>query len=187
MALNRRVARRYARALGELAHERGQLEQVEADLALVAETLASDSGFRRVWEHQRIGKHDKRRVLEQLFGGRILPLTMNFLFLLLEKRRETILEAITGEFTALANEVRDVVDVEVRTARALSDEEREALSRRMSEYVGKKIRLIEVTSPELLGGVIARVGDLVMDGSVLTRLRRLQERLRVHRWYDDEG
>src|SRR5690606_23305237 len=112
---------------------------------------------------------------------------MNFLLLLLEKRRESILEAVAGGFTALANEVRDVVDVEVRTARALSDEEREALSRRMSEYVGKKIRLIEVTSPELLGGVIARVGDLVMDGSVLTRLRRLQERLRVHRWYDDEG
>lgn len=185
--MNRRVARRYARALGELAHERGQLQQVEADLALVAETLAKDSGFRRVWEHQRIGKDVKRRVLEQVFGGRILPLTMNFLFLLLEKRREGILEDIVGEFTALANEVRDVVDVEVRTARTLSDEEREALSQRMSEYLGKRVRLIEVTVPELLGGVVARVGDLVMDGSVLTRLRRLQEQLRVERRYEDEG
>src|SRR5690606_40349428 len=77
---------------------------------------------------------------------------MNFLLLLLEKRRESILEAVAGGFTALANEVRDVVGVEVRTARALSDEEREALSRRMSEYVGKKIRLIEIGRASSRGG-----------------------------------
>lgn len=168
-----------------MAHERNQLSQVEADLTLLLEMLQGEGTFRRVWEHQRISKAEKRQVLEQVLEGQISRLTLNFLFLLLEKRRENILEAVAGEFARLANEVRDVVDVEVQVARALDEEEREALSRRLSEYIGKRVHLIEVTAPELLGGVVARVGDLVMDSSVLTRLRRLEEQLRVNRWHDE--
>lgn len=183
--MNRRVARRYARALGELAHERDVLGQVEQDLALILEMLEQEGEFRRVWEHQRIAKAEKRKILEQVLGNRISPLTLKFLFLLLEKRREAILQDVAEEFSHLANQVRDVVDVEVKTARALDEDEREALSARLSEYLGKQVRIIEITAPELLGGVVARVGDLVMDGSVLNRLRRLQEQLRANRWHDE--
>lgn len=185
--MDRRVARRYARALGELAHQQQMLARVEEDLSVVKQAMEGDGTFRRVWEHQRLERGQKQQFVEQIFGETLSPLTLNFLFLLLRKRRESIFDAVVEEFALLANEVRDIVDVEVKTARQLRDDEREALSKRMSEYLGKKVRLVEVTAPELLGGVVARVGDLVMDGSVLTRLRKLQGQLRVNTWHDDEG
>lgn len=185
MMMERRVARRYAQALGQLAVERGILEEVERDLELVVSTIQGSDALRRVWEHQRISAEQKRSVVDSALGDQISTVTRHFLYLLLQKRREGILEAVAGEFRRLANEARNVVDVEVRTARALGDAERELLSRRISEYVGKQVRLVEVTAPELLGGVIARVGDLVMDGSVLTRLERLREQLRGSRLQDE--
>lgn len=183
--VHQRVARRYARALKDLATEQGQLDQVESDLKRVMELLRDNADWRRVWEHQRIDKAVKRRLVESVLeaGSR---LTRNFLLLLVEKRREAILESAVAEFVVMANEERDIVDVEVRTARALGDAERELLSRRISEYIGKQVRLTEVSAPELLGGVVARVGDMVMDGSVITRLQRLQSHLRAAR-LPDEG
>lgn len=185
MMMQRRVARRYAQALGQLAEERGILAEVERDLELVLSTIQDNDVFRRIWEHQRISAEKKRALVDTALGDKISPVTRHFLYLLLQKRRERILEAVAGEFRRLANEARNIVDVEVRTAKALGDEERELLSRRISEYIGKQVRLVEVTAPELLGGVVARVGDLVMDGSVLTRLERLREHLRGSRLQDE--
>src|SRR5690606_14766459 len=107
MMMQRRVARRYAQALGQLAEERGILAEVERDLELVLSTIQDNDVFRRIWEHQRISAEKKRALVDTALGDKISPVTRHFLYLLLQKRRERILEAVAGEFRRLANEARN--------------------------------------------------------------------------------
>lgn len=173
-----RVARRYAQALGELAREREVLDQVEQELALVVATLEENAEFRRLLEHRQIEVAEKKRLVEAALGNRLSEISRQFLHLVLEKRREAYLVAMYREFVTYANRLRNVVEVEVKTARLLGDAEVAALSERLARATGKAIRLSQTEDPSLLGGVVVRIGDLVMDGSVVTRLARLKENLK---------
>lgn len=173
-----RLARRYAEALGDLAFEANLVDQVEEELLTFRELLQSRVGFRRVFESQQVKAEEKQRLLKEMFAGKLSRITLNFLLLVVAKRREAYVEGMIDEYIAYANRKRGVVEVELTVAHSLTESQAETLSARLEEVVGKKVRLTAKEDPEILGGVIARVGDLVMDGSVKTRLQRLHETLR---------
>ena len=173
-----RLARRYARALGDLAHERGVLEQVEQELGRVAAVIRGDAGVREVVESQRVPDDAKLELLLRAAGEPVSDVTRLFLRLVISKRRERYLPEMYQQFVAYADEMRGTVEVEVQTAHQLSEEEMESLRQRLGAYTGKQVRIRNVVRPEIIGGVIARIGDLVMDGSVARRLERLKESLR---------
>jgi F-type H+-transporting ATPase subunit delta len=97
--------------------------------------------------------------------------------LVVERGREEVLTSIYGEYQRLANEHRNILAVDVSAAVPLSDEQLSELARSLEARTGKRIRIQEQTEPELLGGLIVRMGDTILDGSVRTRLRRLHEQL----------
>lgn len=173
-----RLARRYARALGDLAHERGVLEQVEQELGRVAAVIRGDAGVREVVESQRVPADAKLELLLRAAGEPVSDVTRLFLRLVISKRRERYLPEMYQQFVAYADEMRGTVEVEVQTAHQLSEEEMESLRQRLGAYTGKQVRIRNVVRPEIIGGVIARIGDLVMDGSVRTRLEMLGESLK---------
>ncbi|HEY8418539.1 MAG TPA: ATP synthase F1 subunit delta [Limnochordales bacterium] len=178
MTSNLRLARRYARALGDLAAERGLLETVEQELGRVAAVIRDDAEIRAMLESQRVPADVKLDLLLRAAGEQASDVTKLFLRLVVSKRRERYLLDMYREFVAYADRVRDIVEVEVRSAHPLGDEELIDLRNGLSRFTGKQVRIRNVVAPEILGGVVARIGDLVMDGSVARRLERLKESLR---------
>ncbi|MBO8142834.1 MAG: ATP synthase F1 subunit delta [Firmicutes bacterium] len=181
MTGNLRLARRYARALGDLAHERGALDQVEQELARIASLIQQDADIRAVVESQRLSPDVKADLLARAAGDQISDITRLFLRLVVQKRRERYLADMYREYVSYADRMRNMVEVEVRSATPLDEEELARLEKSLGAFTGKRVRIKNVVAPEILGGVVARIGDVVMDGSVARRLARLKETLRRSR------
>ncbi len=175
--LNQAVARRYARALFDLAQEKGVTEQVDNELQLVVKMIESDGYLRAIMNDVLISPDKKHNLIEKLFGGKVSPLVLNFLYVVVRKRREANLSEIYRAFLDLANEARGVVEVEVRSAFSLPEETIQTLESKLVAKLGKRVKFQTQVAPELIGGLVVRVGDTLMDGSIRTRLRRMRERL----------
>lgn len=171
------VARRYAEALFELAVEKDILSKVEEDLELVLQVLEASQDFQNILNSQRVPGPDKRDLLTQLFEGRLHEITMNFILVLTEKRRERYLHRISKEYIRLAEAKRNIVEAQVKTAVELTREDKQVLEQKLSESTGKNIKVVLKVDPELLGGAVIKIGDKVIDGSVARRLLKMKENL----------
>lgn len=174
---NLAVARRYAQALFELATEKGLMDQVDADLGQVVEAIEGNAPLKAAMADVLLQPAVKQDLIEKLFASQVSELVKNFLYLVVRKRREAHLAAIYQAYLDLANEARGVVEVEVRTATVLSPDTAESLKSRLVAKLGKQVKFKTQVAPELKGGLVVRVGDELLDGSVATRLKRLHERL----------
>jgi F-type H+-transporting ATPase subunit delta len=118
----------------------------------------------------------KLELLEQTLGG-INPLALNFAKLLTMKGRSDLSREIFDEYMALANAERGIARGVVTTAVPISDEDRGAIERKLGEITGQQVSVSTNVDPEIIGGLIARVGDTLIDGSVRSRLLNLRRRL----------
>lgn len=175
---SKKLARRYAIALGELAHEREVIDEVAAELNAVRQVMVDEPAFMRALESENITLDIKKSLVEEAFADRVSRLTLNFLLLVVTKRREDALLDMIDEFNHYADNKKGIVEIELTTAEKLEAGQFEAVAQRMSEVLGKQVRLTSQENPDLLGGIVARIGDLVLDGSVKTRLNQLGEQLK---------
>ncbi|MDI3298837.1 MAG: F0F1 ATP synthase subunit delta [Bacillota bacterium] len=171
------VARRYAQALFELARERGELEPVRRELEGLAARAAEDRRWRWVMESPALPASAREAALDHLLEEEPSPLVQRFLHVLVRKGRGALLQAIAGEYGRLADEAEGVREASVTTAMPLDEANREALRRRLEEWTGGRVRLREQVDPAILGGLIVRVGDRRVDGSVRTRLEEMRRHL----------
>jgi len=169
------LAKRYARAIFEVASERGAADAVAADLARVASAL-DDAALRGVLRDPKTTRGDCQRVLTRLMGD-AHELSKSLLGVLLRRRREAILPELRAAFDALARDARGEIEGLVESARQLGEEQQRALGESVSKRLGKKVLLRAAVTPELLGGVRLRVGNTLYDGSVATALEELERRL----------
>jgi F-type H+-transporting ATPase subunit delta len=169
------AARRYAQAAFELAHEKGQLDAWERDLASLAEALALPQAQAFVGSRQVTP--EQKSAFVQRVAGEISPLVWNLVRLLASKDRLGLLPQVNDAFRELLDEHRGIAHAQVVAAVELSDDEREAITRRLSEMTGKQVQIEVSQDPELLGGVVARIGDRLIDGSTRTKLVALKRKL----------
>ena len=169
------AAKRYAQAAFELARDRGELEVWERDLGLLADALASAEARAFVASRQ-VRAAAKEAFLRQAAGD-LSPLVGNLVRLLSARGRLALLPQIGERFQALLDDHRGVAHAQVVTAVAMSDEERQALARRLSELTGKQVQVEAYEAPEILGGLVARIGDRLIDGSTRSKLLALKRRL----------
>lgn len=174
---NQAVGRRYASALFDLAQEKGVLDQVLGELELVARMIEGDRYLYAVMQDVLISPSHKHNLVERLFGGKVSPLVLNFLFVVVRKRREGHILEIFRVFQDLANEARGVVEVEIRSAIDLPEATVRNLEEKLVGRLGKRVKFKTQVAPELIGGLVVRVGDTLMDGSIRSRLRRMRDRL----------
>jgi len=171
------LARRYAGALFEAAKASDLVDPVESDLGLITYSLESVPQLAEALEQPLVPIETKKEVVADIFAGRVQPVTHDFLNLVIEKRREVILRAVEGEYVRLANDFRGVVPVIVMSAVPLTADERSALRARLESVTGKKVELDLGEDPDLIGGLVARIGDTVIDGSVKGYLESLKDQL----------
>lgn len=170
------VARVYAEALFAAAEEANAAGPVGRDLGDFVAALASSSSLRGVLADPQIDTSAKTRVVAEL-TRRSQPLVANVLQLLLERGRFGIVEGLRDEYEGLTAAKADVVSVEVTSAVELSPTVRGRIATRLQEATGRRVELAGRVDPDILGGLVLRVGDVIVDGSVRSRIRQLRRRL----------
>jgi len=171
-----RVARRYAEAVSELAEEQKQSERVAADLELIRKTLMGSRELVTFLKSPVISKEKKQTVIGDLFRSKVSGFTFSFLALLLDKGREDVLRAIVDEFFKLRDDRLGIITLDVRAATELTGDQQGNIVKRFETMTGKTIRVSFSVDKELKGGIVARVGDTVFDGSIQRQLELLRER-----------
>ena len=171
------ATRGYAQAIFAVAEAEGALDQVEDELFRFARTLEAEQQLREALTDPGLPADRKRALLHDLLGERTNPQTESLLGFLVEQGRARDLPSIVDELAELAARQRQSSVAEVRTAVPLDDERRGRLERALATATGRTVELKVVIDPSVIGGVVARVGDQVIDGSVRRRLELARERM----------
>ena len=169
------AAKRYAQAVLGLAKERGTLDAWHADLARLAELMRNPTAAAS-FASPNVPEERKRAVLDQaLAGGQ--PEARNLARLLVERRRLEIVPQLFALYEEGLRAERGLALAEVTTAEPLGPAEQAVVRDRLSRLVGKQVELRLTVDESIIGGIVARVGDQLIDASVITQLRRLRARL----------
>jgi F-type H+-transporting ATPase subunit delta len=173
----RRVSsgKRYAQALFELALERGELETCRSSLKKAADTVA-DGKLMAILENPRLPFEVKKNILNKLMGA-MEPLVANLTSLLMARGRLRTLGDIAAHYDGLLDRHHGILRAEVLTAAPLNDEDRERFSTLFSELVGHTVIIDSRVDPSIVGGFRARIGDVLIDGSIRNALESLRRHL----------
>jgi F-type H+-transporting ATPase subunit delta len=173
------AAKRYAQAVFSLAKERGTLDAWQADLARLDQVMA-DPVVASYLTSPSVAAAEKQRALGTLLADAQVE-TKNLVQLLIQRQRLDIIPDVVQIFGDMLLNERGIAIAEVTTAEPLGPDQQDVVRARLSRLVGKEIELRARTDPSIIGGIIARVGDQLIDGSVTTQLRRLRARLAAPR------
>ena len=168
------LAKRYAKALLELGLEDGNYKAYGEELKTFAEGVALAGPEGQLLFSPVLPVEARKRILEKILEASSLsPLVANFVMLLNERGRFAILRDASRAYSALADERDDVLRGVIQTAVELDASQMSGIRSALNIYTGKKVVLTQKVDPSIIGGVIARLGDLEVDGSVRTQLRKL--------------
>jgi len=169
-------ARRYAEAVFELAAESNALDAWSRDMETIAD-FAGEADVTRVLEGGRVPQSEKVRLMAAGVGEHISPLAMNLVKLLAARNKLHLSRGIQTALQELADERKGIAHATVTTAVALADDEKQAIAARLSSLTGKRVDVTSVVDASIIGGVIARIGDQLIDGSTRTRLVALKRHI----------
>ncbi|MCR5176163.1 MAG: ATP synthase F1 subunit delta [Anaerovibrio sp.] len=175
--LNIQLARKYGVAIFEIAEEEKKLEKYGNELAKVSKDLFSHADLKGFLTNPQVQPQAKKDILSKLLQGEISDLMFKFLLLLVDKRRIVLLEAINECYQELSNKARGIMIADVTSAFDLKSELKESLGRKLERVTGKRIKLRMHNDPRIIGGVIVKIGDKRIDGSVTGRLQALKAEL----------
>jgi len=167
----------YANALFEVARVEGSLAEVEDELFRFARTLESSDELRSVLTDEAVPVARRQGVVEDLLGAKASPVTANLVQFVVGAGRARQLPQIIDRLVQRAAAAKDSVVGEVRSAIPLTDEQKSRLADALGRATGKKVEVKVIVDPGVLGGLVAQVGDTVIDGSVRARLDQLREQI----------
>jgi F-type H+-transporting ATPase subunit delta len=172
--LNTEIAEPYAQALMSLAESEEITRSIGEDCRDILEILEDSSDLRALIASPIVKDEDKRAVLNRILGDDIHHYLRNFLMLLVDKRRIIFLEAICQQYLALLRKLTNTVLAEVTAATELSDSQRRDVSDKIKALTGAdSVEMKTDNDPDLIGGVIIKVGSQVFDASLRGQLRRI--------------
>jgi len=172
------VARRYASALADVVLERGEAREVQEELLAWEKMFQASPMLQEVFRNPTIGLDKKRGVLNKLIErAKPRPTTANFLKVLLQNQRITDLGEINKKFAELLDERAGMVAAIVTTARSVPENAQQKLQAKLLSLTGKQVRINFTTDPELIGGLVTRIGSTVYDGSVRNHLQLIKEKM----------
>jgi F-type H+-transporting ATPase subunit delta len=171
------IGRNYAETLLTLARKQGEQEEWGELIDAIAVAMQEDRTLKTFLESPKIAASQKIELLDKALGKRIPQVFLRFLETVVSKRRQMLIPVIASEYRGLIDESEDRVHANVMVAREPAGPEKEALARHLSRVLGKRVVPHITLNPAILGGLIVKVGDTVMDGSVRRRLATLRSRM----------
>lgn len=175
--LNLQLAKKYAVAMFELAQEENKLVEYGEQLAEISTLFKTQPELKAFMSNPQIQPSAKKELLNKVFGSDIEKSVHNFMLLLIDKRRIALIEEIVGEYEALYNEVRNIVVAHVTTAVAMEKPQEKALTAKLEAITGKHIQLKTHIDKSIIGGVVVKMGDKLIDGSVTSKIKSLGKQL----------
>ena len=167
----------YARALFEIARAEGTIDEVEDELFRFARSYESSDALRNALTDEMIPAGKRQAIVEDLLGGKATSTTTQLVSMVVGSGRGRDLPAIIDKLVERASNSKDLEVAEVRSAIALTDDQQDRLKAALANATGKAVNLKVIVDPSILGGIVATVGDAVIDGSVRTRVDQLKSRL----------
>jgi F-type H+-transporting ATPase subunit delta len=172
------VARRYAAALADVTIERREEREVQNELDQWAAMIEANPQLKEVFANPTVAYDQKKKVLEDLISrSRVRDTTASFLRVLLKNQRLSQLRDIAERYGHVLDERSGVVAANVITARPIPEELKSSLHETLVAATGRKVRLSFTTDETIIGGLVARIGSTIYDGSVENQLERLSESL----------
>lgn len=173
------VSRRYAKALYAVADKQGKIEAFGNQLIGLADALSKAPEAQRFFKNPVFTPAEKKAVLEKLASNVAMdPVVKNFCELLADKERLAELSAIAADFKKMLEASQGVISGEMVTVAAISPERQKELVGRLEKQTGRKLVLDFASDPEILGGVVLKVGDRVLDASLRAQLNMLKEQIK---------
>jgi len=170
------IAQVYARALFEVAQERGDLDGIREQIAQFADALEGDRGLQTFFFSPYFSTEEKKDGLHKAVDGAD-DAVMNFLELLVEKHRMPAVFRIRRELDAMWREENKMLPVQLTSAIELDAETVESLGRTIGERTGRKVDVTATVNPDILGGIVLRVGNSILDASIRNRLESLRKQV----------
>jgi len=167
----------YARALFEIARAEGTIDEVEDELFRFARSYETSDALRNALTDEQIPAARRQAIVEDLLGGKATGTTTQLVSMVIGSGRGRDLPAIVDKLVARASSSKHLELAEVRSAVALTADQETRLAAALANATGKQVNLKVVVDPSVLGGLVATIGDTVIDGSVRTRIDQLKSRL----------
>ena len=167
----------YAEALFRVVQAEGELDRVEDELFRFGKVLETNHELKQVLSDASVDRSQRIKVLDELLSDKVSPHTLGLLSFVVEQGRGRYLPEILEEVTRFAAEARNSVVAEVRAAVPLDDDQKQQLAEALSKATGKKVEVKAIVDPSVIGGVVATVGDTVIDGSIRKRLAQLRSQV----------
>src|SRR5690554_5533233 len=171
-----KAARRYAKALLELAEENNSVEKTLEDIKFIKNTLEDSRELVLFLKSPIVKPANKAGALEAIFTGKISEQVHKFIILIANKSREHLLDEITQAFIQQYNRFAGIQTVEVLTAHELDDQLIAEITKSLEKYTNKNVVLNLKVNPDLKGGIAVKINDTVIDGTVKHKLEQLQEK-----------
>lgn len=171
------IAERYAEALFELAQEEDAVDRFADVLKDILETIGQYPDLGNILYHPVIKKEDKKEVLQRIFELQIPASVLQFLYLLVDKKREKILPDIATEYEHRRNALHQTVMAEVVTAIPMYKKTSTLLQKELETYLGQQVVMDCQVDESILGGIMVKIEDRLIDASVRTQLRELAQTL----------
>ncbi|GIP35549.1 F0F1 ATP synthase subunit delta [Paenibacillus sp. J2TS4] len=172
------VAKRYAKALFEIAQSRSLVSQVEEELKVVVAVIEQNDDFQQFLLHPKYDLNEKINLLSRVFKDNLSDAVFNTLCLLIERGRGMLFHALLDYYVSIANEAMRQADAIVYSPAALSEQESQAIAAQFGKMIGKTIRVDNVVDSSLIGGIQVRIGDRLYDGSLSGKLARMEKTLK---------
>lgn len=169
----------YANAVFELAGAEGELARVEQEIFAISQSIASAPELREALTDPRIPSDRKQSIVDDLVGGRASEVTVNIVGLIISQGRASDLPEIAERLSSRAAAAEGKAVAEVRSAVELDDATIDRLAAALRKRLGRAVEVRAIVDPEVVGGIVTRVGDTVIDGSVARRLQSLRQTLQT--------
>jgi len=175
-----KVAKRYAKALFELALEMKILDQVMGDARLIYSVCENNRDFVLMLRSPVIKETKKNSVIRSIFGEKIHELTLKFMAIITQNNREGLIQEIASQFLELYKEFNNIISAGIQTAVKIDSETREKVLQVLRDQTKAKIELDETVSEELLGGFVLSFDDKQYDASILRQIKNLRKEFDIN-------
>lgn len=174
---NKLVSERYAQALLELVSDNLSKEGILKELLDITESVKGSGDLNKVMTSPVISDDEKKNVISKLFENTTNKVILNFLKLLIDKNRFSMLESITKEYKNEINRLNNLLSINVTSAIDLTEDEKSAIKDKLSNILNKNIELEWATNPDIIAGLVFEVGDNIIDNSLRHKLQDLSRNI----------
>ena len=171
------IADRYATAMIDLGEKSDQLDILADDLSRINETFKSSDELLTFLEHPTITSDDKKDVVDKVFKDTISQYALNLLKLLLDRNRIFLFPAIGSHYNDILNKKRNITLARIITAIDIDEDTKNQVKRKLERAFNQNIKIAAKVDPDIIAGMIVKIGDKTIDGSIRTKLENMKKQL----------